>query len=180
MRIVLSRKGLDSSAGGFPSPILPDGQICWIPIPTTAPKNCKYQELRRGDLCTGDLCRDLSGSALAGDTLCHLDPDLHRDVVARRAEWRACFGQCSVAESHLSSNQVDVGDLFLYFGWFRRADILRGQWSYVKDAKDIHILFGWLQIGEIYSVTDDQKKIPAYARHHTHYRNREEYLGERE
>ena len=37
MRIILSRKGLDSATGGIPSPILPDGQLLPLPIPVAAP-----------------------------------------------------------------------------------------------------------------------------------------------
>lgn len=33
MKIILSRKGFDSSNGGIPSPILPDGTLLSIPIP---------------------------------------------------------------------------------------------------------------------------------------------------
>ena len=33
MKIILSQKGLDASAGGKPSPILENGQIFSIPIP---------------------------------------------------------------------------------------------------------------------------------------------------
>ncbi len=34
MRIILSRKGFDSSNGGCPSPILPDGTLLSLPIPS--------------------------------------------------------------------------------------------------------------------------------------------------
>ena len=33
VRVVLSRKGFDSSSGGYPSPILPDGTLLSLPIP---------------------------------------------------------------------------------------------------------------------------------------------------
>ena len=33
MKIVLSRKGFDSAAGGVASPILPDGKMLSLPIP---------------------------------------------------------------------------------------------------------------------------------------------------
>ena len=44
MRLILSRKGFDSSAkfGGGPSPILPDGRLVSFPIP--APSNKTYAE----------------------------------------------------------------------------------------------------------------------------------------
>ena len=33
MKLIFSRKGFDSSAGGIPSPILPDGRMISLPIP---------------------------------------------------------------------------------------------------------------------------------------------------
>lgn len=33
MKIILSRKGFDSSYGGYPSPILPEGRLLSFPIP---------------------------------------------------------------------------------------------------------------------------------------------------
>jgi len=33
MKIIFSRKGFDSSTGGVPSPIFPDGKILSLPIP---------------------------------------------------------------------------------------------------------------------------------------------------
>ena len=33
MKLVLSRKGMDSAAGGMASPILPDGTLLSLPIP---------------------------------------------------------------------------------------------------------------------------------------------------
>ena len=35
---------------------------------------------------------------------------------------------------------MSVGDLFLFFGWFKQ---------YSKKGKDLHHLFGWLQIEEV-------------------------------
>ena len=33
MKVILSRKGMDSEAGGMASPILPDGTLLSLPIP---------------------------------------------------------------------------------------------------------------------------------------------------
>lgn len=34
MKIILSRKGFDSENGGYPSPIMPDGRLISLPIPS--------------------------------------------------------------------------------------------------------------------------------------------------
>ncbi|WP_121240714.1 hypothetical protein [Sulfurisoma sediminicola] len=36
MKLILSRKGFDSAAGGIASPILPDGRMISLPIPSQA------------------------------------------------------------------------------------------------------------------------------------------------
>lgn len=38
MKLVLSRKGFDAATGRFPSPILPLGQLCSLPIPDNYPQ----------------------------------------------------------------------------------------------------------------------------------------------
>ena len=50
-RLILSRKGFDSTAGGKASPILIDGSICSIPIPAHnekfhGPSQHKYRDLK--------------------------------------------------------------------------------------------------------------------------------------
>jgi len=44
VKIILSRKGFDSAAGGVPSPILPDGSLVSLPIPDKASK-IAYQDI---------------------------------------------------------------------------------------------------------------------------------------
>ena len=44
MKIILSRKGFDAEAGGFASPILPDGRMISLPIPEES-SEVKYSEL---------------------------------------------------------------------------------------------------------------------------------------
>lgn len=45
MKIILSRKGFDSSAGGVASPILPGGEMISLPIPETGdPPAATYRD----------------------------------------------------------------------------------------------------------------------------------------
>jgi len=39
MKVILSRKGFDSQYGGMPSPILPDGTLLSLPIPSKTDMN---------------------------------------------------------------------------------------------------------------------------------------------
>jgi len=175
MKIILSRKGLDSSSGGFPSPILPDNRLCWIPIPDESPKNVTYSKLKNGNLNIGDIAADLSNGNIAPYDYCHLDPDLVKSYNKRTNDWRGAFGQCSVAQSHLDSNMVGVGDLFLFFGWFRKAEFVGEHWRFVKTAPHVHVIFGWLQINEKYRLNSEWRRVPKYCQGHTHYLNRQYY-----
>lgn len=177
MKIILSRKGLDSASGGFPSPILPDNSLCWIPIPGGGSKDHVYKDLEYKGHNIGVLVQELSKSRINSTEKCHLDPDLYQQYTQRCFEWRGGFGQCSVAQSHLASYDVSIGDLFLFFGWFRKAEKTNCGWHFVRNSNDMHIMFGWLQVGEKYELKTDYKIVPICAQQHTHYVNRNLYKG---
>lgn len=148
MKIILSRKGFDQGSGGAPSPILPDGRILSVPIPDKGAK-ASYGDLRVAGLDVARLVSDLARGRLGAASRMHMDPDLARDHVARLPGWLPAFGQTGVAQSHLSNQGVGVGDLFLFFGWFREVTESDGAWRVKPGGRDVHMLFGWLQVGEI-------------------------------
>lgn len=172
MRIILSRKGFDSSAGGVPSPILPDGRLCSLPIPESGPHPHprRYGDLYHDGQALGPLVRDLTRGRLDARSRVHLDPDLRRDAVPRPAGWRPAAGQAGAAESHLRRQGVGPGDLFLFFGWFRRVERAGDRWRYVPRAPHLHVLFGWLQIAERLPVRGG--RLPAWLRGHPHCKRR--------
>ena len=49
MKVILSRKGMDSEAGGMASPILPDGTLLSLPI-SDENSNQQYGGLYYGDI----------------------------------------------------------------------------------------------------------------------------------
>ena len=59
MKIILSRKGFDSEYGGYPSPILPNGQMISLPIPDQK-DDIKYSDVKAGELTCYDLMKVLS------------------------------------------------------------------------------------------------------------------------
>jgi Nucleotide modification associated domain 3 len=173
MRIILSRKGFDSGAGGIASPIFPSGTMCSLPIPESSPAPLKrYGEIWCGEQTLGPLVRDLTGGKLGPDDRAHLDP--HLDAAALRprpAGWRPLFGQSGAAERHLRNQGVAEGDVFLFFGWFRRVerDAMSGAYRYVEGAPDLHCLFGWLQIAECVEVQGGG--VPSWAQDHPHWQD---------
>ena len=171
MRLILSRKGMDSSIGGIPSPILPDGRFCSLPIPELDPhaatKGMPYARLRTGDTTVGSLVSQLTRGRISPDAAAHLDPDLDPLAIDRAPGWRPVFGQAGAAESHLVSAGVGPGDLFLFFGWFRQTVLVDGRLRFEKGAPDIHAIFGWLQIAERLSLTGGDPR-PPWAVQHPH------------
>ena len=157
MKIIFSRKGFDSSSGGSPSPVLPDGGAVCLPIPAPPARSpTRYHDIRWKGGSLGPLVRQLTRNRIRGSDGCHLDPDIATAALPRPAGWRPAFGQVGAAQSHLREQGVGPGDLFLFFGWFRRIENDRGGgWRYVRGAPSVHRLFGWLQIGEVVAVGRD-------------------------
>lgn len=169
MRIVLSRKGVDSSAGGLASPIL-NGSLVSLPIPDHH-SQIAYADLAFGKVSLGKIVEDLSDGAVPSNQHVHLDPDILRSLYSRKPGWRPIFGQGQfAAESHLKTCGVTVGDLFLFFGWFREAELRGGKYRYRPDAPDLHMIYGWLQVGAVIPCTDRQLSDIPWARYHPHFR----------
>jgi hypothetical protein len=169
--IVLSRKGFDLSAGGCASPIL-DGKMISLPIPehNADQRKCACQHDHRcseGHLTFGDLrssacasegnlivslVRELSGSKVRECDCVHLDPDLR--VGLRKPEdvsLPIVFGQDGGSQTEL--RRLGLGDLFLFFGWFRRVHHPHDAYLYQRSAPNIHAIWGWLQIEGILDLT---------------------------
>ena len=90
----------------------------------------------------------------------------------RQPGWRPVFGQSGAAETHLQRQGVGPGDIFLFYGWFRQAEVVDGRFRYAPNAPDWHVLFGWLQVERrtpLTAVAD----IPPWAADHPHCRRRQ-------
>jgi hypothetical protein len=128
-RIILSRKGFDSSSGGVASPIFSDGSLCSLPIPFSGPAPDKFQDVSVNGIRCIDALKESKAKSKPDDN-CHYDPNLETGL----------FGQASSSQSELRNNQVGPGDLFLFFGWFK---------NYSENGRDLHHIFGWLQIDKV-------------------------------
>jgi hypothetical protein len=169
MKIILSRKGFDSSEGKVASPIFPSGELCSLPIPEPAVNvhTKRYREITFGNLSLGTIIHNLTQGEITGDAMAHLDPDLNVDSIARQANWKPVFGQSGAAERHLQNYDVKEGDVFVFYGWFRRVEQCAGVYRYVRGAPDLHVIFGWLQIERRIAV-DNTVEIPSWALYHPH------------
>ena len=164
MKIILSRKGFDSANGGQASPILPDGTMLSLPIPSH--DSILFSEIQWEGTSFYDIIKQLNGNTfINSDSRCHLDPDLRKEVKPRRPEWMPAFGQKGSPLTELYNNNIAVGDIFLFYGWFRHTVYQNGHLSYLRGTKDIHAIYGYLQIGKIIR---EEKKIPEWLREHPH------------
>lgn len=175
MKVILSRKGFDSSYGGYPSLILPNGKLISLPIPGDS-NDIPYSAVNSG--CNNASLFSLMGGIrdhifcgkridLTTDTCCHLDPDLVRDAYPRANGWRGCFGQAGAAQTVLEKSKVDAGDLILFFGWFNHYQ-LDGASLKPAPGSGKHILYGYMQIAEKrYTRLTD---VPEWLSYHPHAR----------
>ncbi len=131
MKIVFSRKGFDSTAGGGPSPIL-GGRPVSLPIPDTK----GISRTTYGDLGLGDHAARASRGRYGAGSLCHHDPLFTEDG-------RCVLGQVHSAQSHLAKQQVGIGDVLLFFGLFAG----EGEAAH-------HRIFGYMWIEEIVPLAD--------------------------
>jgi hypothetical protein len=186
MKIIFSRKGFDSGYGKIPSPILEDGSLLPLPIPSAEDADTMASvHAHRIDL--DGLLHDLSGGKHSIQTRIHHDPEL-LDHRGHQRNWRPALGQTGAAYGHLAKQGVGPGDVFLFFGWFRQVERAGGRWRYVHAAPNLHVLFGWLEIDEVLPIVLERERClsthPAIATHphvaspeHYNHRNNHLYLG---
>jgi hypothetical protein len=74
-------------------------------------------------------------------------------------------------------------DLFLFFGSFRRAEHLTGEFRFARAEPTLHVIFGWLQVGSVAAATDAIAAEIPWARGHPHlaapdrYKNNTLYIA---
>ncbi len=162
MKIILSRKGFDTGYGGIPSVILPSNELVSFPIPDGNSK-IQYSDISTSRYGTyADLIFQLNNGVIKLDKTnynvnsigCHLDPDICLHNKARADLWRGILGQAGASQTHLENMGVDVGDVFLFFGWFKKTELnTQGKLVYSKNKnQDKHLIFGYLEIAEILKV----------------------------
>ena len=173
MKLILSRKGFDSTKanGGCPSPILND-RLCSLPIPDSSSPTTYGRISPFNGIPIGQIVEDLTHGGISRGNGAHLDPDLRRDALTRTTGWRPIFGQADIAQSHLTNQEIGRGDLFLFFGYFRRAEKAGGAFRFVRSAPKLHVIFGWLQVGSVATATSDLVAEKPWTAGHPHLATR--------
>ena len=184
MKIILSRKGFDSSNGGCPSPIMPDGTLLSMPIPADSENDALYSNIAWNNTAYSDILHQLNPRKPFSK--CHVDPDIRNNRIDPPTGWRPAFGQSGSAQGLLSNAGVDIGDIFLFFGWFRSVEETENGYRFVaKNSEDFYhgnnlqVVFGYLQIGEIITDQDVIRQFywhPHSSMSHTNVINNTLYL----
>lgn len=163
MKVILSRKGFDNQYGGQPSPILPDGTILSLPIPLKG-EDLNFSDIKHNGKSYWEIIKELKpNSKITKNCTCHLDPDLRKKSLERESKWKPLFGQAGSSQGHLSNKGITIGDIFLFFGSFRQTKFIDNKLFYVKGAPEIHLIFGYLQVGKIHDVV-----FPKHILYHPH------------
>lgn len=173
MKIILSRKGFDSTAGGVPSPILPGGRLVALPIPDPL-SSIRYGDIGSGGRDIGRLVSNLTGGRIRRTSCAHLDPDLVASDLPRHPDWRPIFGQLGAAQGHLRNQGVGPGDLFVFFGLFQATRWHQRRLVRDRSAARKHVIWGWLQVDRIIPVDACPQTVRAWAGYHPHCRRRPE------
>lgn len=164
MKVIISRKGFDSGYGGMPSPILPDGTMISMPIPSPGDK-VRFDDLSYNGISYADIIKQLKPNNPVIFEECHLDPDIRKDVTYRMDGWKPAFGQIDAARSHLCNQGVGIGDIFLFFGWFRHTELINGKLQFIGPSSGFHAIYGYMQVGEIIERYED---VPIWLESHPH------------
>ncbi|ABK45546.1 hypothetical protein Mmc1_3055 [Magnetococcus marinus MC-1] len=172
-KIVFSRKGFDSSAGGFPSIIFPDGSLFSIPIPSNRDKytysDLEYSyegdEIQKilADITNGMYCKhsveELSQSSYP--QYCHHDPYFFRE----ESYSGLTLGQVGSAEGHLRNQGISEDDIFLFYGWFKQIKKNGDLWSFDSTAKDLHLVWSQITVGKVIQLDSQQDQEAALQEH---------------
>ena len=134
MKVILSRKGADSSYNMCS--FIENNNFIMVPIPESK-EFCAEAKNFNNVIQYKDLAF-IKGNAILKnkERYCHLDPDLINGVL----------GQCGAAQTHLKNQNIDVGDIFVFFGLYKDKNILK------------HIIFGYLQIEKIIKLPPNEKE----------------------
>ena len=146
-----------------------------LPIPDPE-EDRKYQDVHYGQTKLGAIVCQLTKGKIKPSRQTHLDPDLRKDALPRLKGWRPLFGQEKGAQTHLQKNEVGPGDLFLFYGWFRRTrkNTKSKRLEYDRDRsfpKGFHAIFGWLQVDYVINANRDCPPHRRWAAYHPHFQS---------
>ncbi len=200
MKVILSRKGFDSTSGGHPSPVFSNGTMLSMPIPVHPKDNFETPycclKLPEGIQLPSEFGECVSYSEIINrlyggnpsyyyeekendkkvarkiqTEYCHPDPDLlNYKGCTKGGKWKGLFGQTGISESHLRNQKVCVDDLFLFFGRFQH---VCNDGKIEMKGREFHAIWGYMQVGRVYRDKNIVKQLECDHPHKNdkHFRN---------
>jgi len=171
-KVILSRKGFDSSAGGDYSPFDPQtGKYIVLPIPVADKEldicnPLKYEDIQiQRDYLPGysetnlkSLMKAMEKKATINgeeSEYAHFDPWLgHCPWLEEGNHQIGAFGQVGIPQAQLHNQGVGEGSLFLFFSRFTTID-KNGENKIVPGIsrenlnKDLYFIYGWLKVKKV-------------------------------
>nr|WP_281965999.1 hypothetical protein [Bacillus cereus] len=173
----MSRKGFDEKSGGEASPIF-NNKLISFPIPRADSGIFYKQMFFEKNYTYLKVMKDLG---IRQYSEAHIDPDLIYSIIPNRhPKWKSAFGQSGIAQATLARAGIEKGDLFLFFGWFKKVDIIDNKFKYLEGRgpdKGFHAVYGYLEVGDVIDLTDSSVRIPEGIQDHPHVLNRLDYEG---
>lgn len=184
MKIILSRKGVDSGNSKISNLVIEDKdkkQFIIIPIPSEQDK-FSYKKIHFSQDYDFDVITKeyIKSNDIKLKVKCHIDPNLCN--YRKEKVFRGSIGQVGSSQTHLKNEGVSIGDIFIFFGRFTPMLLDKGEMKRIEQDK--HIIFGYMQIGEIiYPNLMNFKQRKEYKRkypwliNHPHW-NKRKYKGQ--
>lgn len=189
MKLILSRKGFDSSAGHGYSPYDPKtGKYIVLPIPEDQKKAYGYtfEDLKlKKNYLEGMEARNLkdlihdpkmgySSKSLkvVEDSYAHYDPIIKRPPWLTSGPDFGAFGQSEAAAGHLRNHDVGEGSVFLFFSRFKPMKNQvhpldpRGAWT-----EGAYFIYGWLKVGKVITAENKHELPENVRKNHPHGSN---------
>ena len=133
---------------------MPDGTLLSMPIPSDYDKDT-FDGLQYNGYTYSEILKQLKPSKVYDR--CHVDPDIREgNRIKVIPGWKPAFGQINAAQGLLRNAGVGKGDLFLFFGWFRKTEYRNGRLHFISGhSTDVHIIYGYMEIGDVVTHKQD-------------------------
>ena len=152
MKIILSRKGIDSSFGKVSNLIVNDTDFLMFPIPDIQDK-ATYKDIKAYDAIWEKLYKNPKYyEELSPDKHCHIDPNIQNFL--NEPNFLGSLGQVDGAQTQLegqdiSKDKIKEGIIFIFWGLFSKANENNTEFEFSNHFKNRHVIFGYLEVGDI-------------------------------
>ena len=161
MKVILSRKGVDSGNCAVNNLIVNEKNFIVFPIPYENEIFC-YQDIKLyANLWPKLFKNNKFKKELAPQKTCHLDPNIQNFL--QEKNFIASFGQSGGAQTQLDKQNIGIGDIFLFWSGFDKVTEQAADFTPDKFFKNKHVIYGFIVVGDIIRTYNlDETQCKAY------------------